>query len=335
MSNVVLSRLERSYMALESSFGVVPSFGNTNNVRFIKQDLRNMIETLIRRDKTGTRTQTVGIRGKSHATWNWNGSLAPSGTAGTAPDFEPLMQCIFGQAPTVSGGTRTYNFVDLPILTMSLASYRRPSTVNQRIAAGCVVNEVTFQIGENIAEFTASGEARFLIESDYFADADTEEAGGLVSFPTEPSAPTTNGGIIAGFTGSATVAGYSAGAIQLRKATIKVAPGNETIKDQFGFYLPTVTAGNWRVVTVTADLYENDDASQQALRVAAITKAPINMTFVLGTVAGSIVTFELTNVQLGTDFTDDSGLLFAMQIPESRAFGTSTTSLNELVMTLT
>ncbi len=328
--SLALSRLERVYMADQSSFDTVPTFGNSNAVRHIKVDISNEIATLVRRDKTGSRSATLGIKGRSFGKWSYEGSLAPSGVAGTAPDFEPLIKAIFGQAPSVGGGIRTYTFVDDPILTFGLASYRTPSTLNQRIAYGCVVNEATFNVGADIAEWTASGEAKYVIESDYFGDASTEEKGGLSVFPTEPGAPVTNGGIIAGFTGLIVIGGNTQ--VRIRTAQIKINNGAAVIKDTFGTYLPDDVEGDLRNVTLTFTLYEDDTAAQKAIREATITKTPVDADITVGTVTGSIVEFLLKNVQLAAYTLDDSARRYSLTVPESRAFGTSITSKDEITI---
>jgi len=334
MPNLALSRLERVYMVDQPTFGTIPTFGNSNAVRSIKTDLSNDIALLVRRDKTGSRTATLGVKGRSSGKWSYEGSLAPSGVAGTAPDFEPLLKAIFGQAPTVVASTsRTYSFIDTPILQFAMASYRQPSTLNQRIANSCVVQQAVFNVGADIAEFTASGECKYVLESDYFSSASAEELGGLGSFPVEPASPVTNGGIIAGFTGAITIGGSSIAAI--RTAQIKIDNGAAMIKDTFGTYLPSTIEGDMRNVTLTFTMYEDDSAGQIAIRNATITKTPVDATIVLGTVAGSIVTFLLKNVQLAAFTLDDSARRYSLTVPESRAYGTSITSLDEVKIVLT
>lgn len=331
--STILSRLERVYVKPDVTFGTIPTFGNSNALRHIKVTMDNDIALLIRRDKTGSRSATQGVRGRGFGKWSYEGSMAPSGVNGTIPDFDPIFQALFGQASASAGGGVQYTFADTPIVTFSMASYRQPSTVNQRIAFGCTVDEATFNVGQDIAEWTATGESKFVLESDYFSSASTEEKGGLGGFPSEPGSPVTNGGIIAGFTGSVSMGGTSIA--RLRTAVIKVKPQNVLIKDTFGHYLPDDTAGDVRIVTVVPTLYEEDVAGVQALHTAAITKAPLDMSFTIGTVAGSIVNFALKNVQLMATQYDDSGLRYSNSFGESRAFGTSITSKDEIVITIT
>ncbi len=332
-----LSRLERVYMALQGAgsdtdFATPASLGNSNYVRHIKATAKNNVAVLLRRDKTGTRTPTVGVKGREYGTWSYEGSLAPSGVNGTQPDFDPLMQSLFGQAAVSAGGGLRYAFVDTPLLAFTMGIYRTPSTLNQHLAVGCLAKTATFKVGEDIAEWTAEGECKFVEESDYFSSATTEELMGLGSFPAEPGAPVSHGGIIAGFTGLISIGGTTI--TRIRTATIKVETGQMPVKDVFGTYTPVTTEADWRNVTLAFSMYEDDTAGQQAIRKATISKTPVNASITVGTVAGSIVDFELINVQLASYDLDDSAIRYSLSVPESRAFGTDVTSLDELKITI-
>lgn len=330
--NGALSRLERIYLVSQgTTIGTFAAATNSSAMRHIKCVLKNDVATLLRRDKTGARTATVGVRGRGFGNWSIEASLAPNGTGGTAPDFEALLVSAFGQAPAVGGGVRTYSFLDTPDQYFSLYSYRQPSTLNQRAGLGCLTNELTINMGQDIAEFTASGECSFVLESDFFGSASTWELGGLSgSFPTEPSSPVTNGGIIAGFTGAISIGGNQIG--RIRTLTTKLNNQATMIKDDFNQYEPQESQGDVRMVTCTFNMYESDEASQQAIRVATINKTPVNITASVGLVSGSIVEVDLVNVQLQSYDLDDSSVRYSLSVPESRAFGTSITSRDELTL---
>lgn len=335
--NAILSRLERVYMAVQGAgtqtdFQTVPTFGNSNFCRHIKVTMKNDIATLVRRDKTGSRSATLGVRGRGHGVWTYEGSLAPSGTNGSRADFDPIMQSLFGAAAAAANGGLQYSFVDLPILAFAMASYRQPSTANQRIAYGCLAQKVTFNVGADIAEFSASGEHRFTVESDYFSSATAEELGGMSSFPAEPGSPVSNGGIIAGFTGSFSLGGSNVA--RIKTATIEVDNAAVPIKDTFGTFIPDDSEGGVRMVTLACTMYEDDTAGQKAIRVAANTKTPLNASIVLGTVPGSKVAFDFVNIQLASYDLDDSALRYSLSIPASRSYGTSNSSRDEIKITL-
>lgn len=408
-----LSRLERVYMQDQSNFLYIPG-GNAagsgtatlsagDAVRHIAVTLDAAVGTLVRRDKTGSRTATAGSRGRSAGDWSFEASLAPNGTPGTVPDFEPLLKSVFGQASTVnsgsnsvtgatnatpivitaaghtladgdlvtisgvggntaangiwvvdnvagndfelvgsagnaaytSGGTASeanlkYSFVDQPILPFTLWSFRQPSTVTQRCAYGCIPQELTLNLGQDVAEFSASGRCRFVTDTAYFSSGDVDETGGLSAFPSEPASPVTNGGIIAGFTGRAVLGGSNIA--RIRQATVKCSNGGAVVTDNFGSYLPDETEGAERNVTVAFSLYDSDEAAVDAIKVASITKTGVEFIFNIGTVVGSTVVVRLKGVQIESPRHDDSGNKFVLDYPESRAFGSSLTSLDELTM---
>lgn len=407
------SRLERVYVQDQTAFDLIPG-GNTagsgtanvangNCMRHIKVTLSNEVSTLVRRDKTGSRSATVGVKGREFGRFALEASLAPNGTAGSAPDFEPILKAVFGQSPTtptgtvsVSGATnaspivvttathslasgdlvnitgitgntaangiwvinvlsgttfellgssgnaaygtggtvskvcRKYTFVDDPLLQFALWSFRQPSTLAQRVAYGCSPNEMTFNLGQDISEFSVSGECKFVLDSDYFSSATAEEKGGISAMPTEPSSPTTNGGIIAGFTGRAVIGGATIA--RIRTATIKISNGSALVKDTFGKSMADEIEADQRSVTVSFNFYDTDDASIKAIKNAGITKTPMDFIFNLGTVTGSTVVLWLKQVQLETPALDDGQRRFSASVAESRAYGTSPTAKDELVM---
>ncbi len=333
MPNYSLSRLERLYLAKQPTFGTVPDVGVSGQAcRFIRLGLNNETAVLQRPDKTGSRSQTVGILGRSFARWNLELSMHASGTAGVVPDCNALLVGLFGQDPTIAGGTSvTYDFDEaIPLHTMW--SYRSPSTLDQRLAHTCVVQEATFNLGQDVATWNCSGEGLFVIGSINFAGYDTIQKGGLSAFPTEPT-PTTNGGIIAGFTGVATLDGNVIATI--RTATLRIQTENMLVKDTFGSYYPTLTEGGERTITTSFSLYDDDSASVNGLKDASDRKTPIDITYQIGTVAGNIWTFNLKNVQLAPFNLNDNQLRFAADFGDSRAYSTSLTSGDELTLVIT
>src|SRR5262245_7767535 len=113
MSNYALSRLERLYLQVETTYGQIPNSTGTatvagsNACRHIRATMDNDVALIERPDKTGTRTMQVGVAGRKFAQWSAEMSIAPNGLAGTAPDMDPLMQMIFGQAGGATSGTAT------------------------------------------------------------------------------------------------------------------------------------------------------------------------------------------------------------------------------------
>jgi hypothetical protein len=358
MPTYSLSRLERMYLQRQTTFGTINGSPTNNNAcRFIRMNLSNETASIVRPDKTGSRSQTVGIAGRKFGRWSTEMSMAASGSAGSVPDADPLLYALFGNQTSVASTSVTYNFTEASDENIQLAtiwSYRTPSTLDQRVAHTAVVQEATFNVGQDgAATWSCQGECLWVLGSNYFSQASTQELAGLGSYPTEPASPVTNGGIVAGFTGliqiynpAATVAtdgwlnntlsaGSATTLATIRTAQIRVQTQNMMVKDTFGSYYPTLTEGGERNVGVSFSIYDDDSASLEGIKYASNTKTPVSFTMQVGTVAGSIWTFTLNNVQLAPFTLNDQQLRFSMDVGESRAFSTTLTSLDELTLVLT
>jgi hypothetical protein len=404
-----LSRLERVYTQLQSAFDTIPNstgtatLANSDYLRTIKFNPNNEVATLVRRDKTGSRTATQGTAGRGFGKWSLELSLSPNGTVGVVPDADDVLQCLFGQAPTVTPAgtisvtsctaatpsvattaahgftTGTYvagtiagstqstinqawiakvlSSTTLELQGSTLASgatggtfqkgcvkyamsdsiqnfvgwsFRQPSTLAQRAAFGCSVTNATFNLGADIAEWSCEGENMWTIDTDQFATAADQYKGGLTTFPTEPSAPTYNGGIIAGFTGGAYIGGAKIASI--RSTTLRIGTGNVVVKDLFGSTLPDSTEGDERQVVTSFSMYDDDSVSQKAIRLAGISKTPLDIIYQMGIVSGNTVLFLLKSVQLPSSSLDDGQRRYVSSVSDARAFGTSLTALDEVTM---
>jgi hypothetical protein len=301
MSFFALSRLERLYLQLESTFGTIPNSSGTatlagsNACRLVKGTFMPQVALIKRPDKTGTRSQLVGVLGRKYASWTIDMSLAPNGAAGVAPDCDPLLQGVFGQAPTVVSSTSvTYNLADT-IPSLSMWSFRQPSTIEQRCTFGAVVQEMVLEAGPDVAMLKFSGDALWTLGANQFSVADTIQKGGLTSFPTEPSSPVTNGPMLVGFVGSIVI--DSDTIVTLRTATMNMKTANVVIRDTFGTYYPTSAEGDERDFTLDCSIYEDDSAAYATMIAISEAKTPVTVVLTLGNVAGATVTTTLKNVQ--------------------------------------
>ncbi len=111
LPNKVFSRQETFFLQDESSYGIIPNstgtatVANANACAMIQFKMNRTTDSLVRKDKTGSRTMTAGVAGRQIAAWNSNMSLVTSGTAGTAPDSNPILKSLFGAAPTAKSVT--------------------------------------------------------------------------------------------------------------------------------------------------------------------------------------------------------------------------------------
>jgi hypothetical protein len=143
-----LSQNERLYVKKESAYATVPTFTGANCCRHTEFDAQSQRSRIDRQDKTGSLSSTVGISGRRNGpSFRVSMDLAGNGAAGVKPDCDPFLEAAFGAAGVIVAATSvTYSLADTSP-TLSVASFRTPSTVNQRIAAGCVVNQLEFNWG--------------------------------------------------------------------------------------------------------------------------------------------------------------------------------------------
>jgi hypothetical protein len=323
----VFSRLERAFVTAETTYGTAVAPGAGDATRVIKMQMWNQTQLLRRRDKTGSRSQTAGVRGRTVGRWTFESSLYGSGTPGTVPDFDILLRMLFGAA--AAGGV--YTPADT-IISGNLWSFRTPTTADQRVMIGAVLQNFQFNLGQDVAEWSCDGIGLGMLTSKGFATADTDLLGGLGAFPTEPATPTyADGGLIAGFTGSIVVDGVTLAAI--RTATIKGNTGNALVEDAFGRYYPQDPEGDERRFQFAFNAYDDDTAGLAQLKEAAEKKTSIAATVTVGTVAGSIFTFELAGVQLEQSQLDDSGRSYVVNFGDGQVNGTSLTVPDELTLT--
>jgi len=112
MANYVLSKNNRYYVALESSYGVVPTVSATNRVPGVRLAVTTEKVTVPRPDKTGTRT-FLGIPGmpRKITGYEFETSLM-AGTGALPPAVGQMVQAALGastgsstqQTVTVNGG---------------------------------------------------------------------------------------------------------------------------------------------------------------------------------------------------------------------------------------
>lgn len=375
-----LSRLEQLYLQMETTYGQIPNtsgtatVGNSNACRVIRANLNNSGDIIERPDKTGTLSPMIGVVGRKFGRFSIEKSIAPNGTAGVAPDDDPLWQTLMGQAGSATSGTATitaatnaspivvtatnsfsngdvvfisgvtgntaangvwcitavsgsgftlvgssgngvygsggtasrvaykYTLSDSKI-SCSIWSFRKPSTIDQRVVMGAAPNDCTIELGNDVARVTFAGEGVWMLSSNQFSSADSIQAAGLTAFPSEPSAPVTNGNMIAGFTGKIAIDGY--GLATIRTATIRLASNSAQVRDTFGSYYPTSIEGDVRRFGISFNLYEDDTAGQEAIVAAAIAKTPVQIPLFMGTVNGTIFGVVLNNVQLNMPTYDE------------------------------
>ena len=327
-----LNRNERLYFEIPATYG---QFNNTagastisgsNCAKFVKATFTPDTGLIRSKSKTGTRTVPAGTAGRRGGKFSIQFELIPNGSPGVAPDINPVLQAIFGQAPTIVASTSVnYTLAD-SVVGFNVFSFRTPSTVMQRAALGCVVDRFEMNLGQDVADLTVSGTCMAIIDSMTFASQDTTSKGGLTAFPSEPASPTTNGAIVPGFIGSAS---YDSNVMaNIMSAKITGTIGN-TIEYAFGNYEPTIPGGDVRNISISTELFDDDTSNSSDLYTKALTKAGITIALTLGSVAGAKINPTLMGTQLASPVIEEGQRRFMAKFGDSQAAGSSVTALNE------
>ncbi|HXS93183.1 MAG TPA: hypothetical protein VN736_01190 [Candidatus Limnocylindrales bacterium] len=342
MSNYALNRLRRLYMAAQTDPLTLPSsITNTNYCLFSSLDIVGEQQVIRRPDITGSRQDLIGLPGRHTGTWSVSMSLAGSGSAGTAPDCDPLLQAIFGAANTaVASTSNTYSLSD-NIITCALYHYRHAqngtTALTQQISMGSTVTQATFSLGSDIATLSANGRSIFVLDSDNwsaYTGVFSGAKGGLSAFPSEPSSPVFHGVPVVGFTGSLTTDSNSVA--ELKSMTIKVTTGNQIVDDTFGQYFGSGVQGDFRTIDVSLTLDDSDSAAMLDLKQKAFSFAPINIVAVCGTTAGNTWTFNLNQVQMvNPKFSPGPKGRMRLDFNASVAHGTTLSGLDAFSLALT
>lgn len=100
--SIIPARSERMYLTAETNFGTYVTPSNSSACRLTKLTMTPNYPMYNRRDKTGSLSQTVGIKGRISGTFEVTMDLTGNGTAGMAPDAGILLNAAFGQTPAAS-----------------------------------------------------------------------------------------------------------------------------------------------------------------------------------------------------------------------------------------
>jgi hypothetical protein len=331
MPNYSLNRNRRMYLHEQTTPLTVPTAVTADYCLFTKLTLDPISAAIKDPSITGSRGELKGVPGRKSGTWAIDGALHGSGAAGTAPQAHVLLKAALGHEASVAMTSTTYTLVD-DITSFALFNYRTDPSggtgLTQQIGMGCVVSDITFNVGQDVHSFAANGRCIYVIDSDNFATDDSTWLGGLMSFPAEPTAPTSlPQAVTVGFTGSITTDSNSI--IELKTATIKLTTGNDIVDDTFSTYIGSGVQGNTRMIDVSLTLDDSDDSAIADLKTKARTFSPIDIVIQCGTITGSIFTYTLKQVQMvEPKFTDGPKGRVRVDFGASGAHGTTLAGLD-------
>jgi hypothetical protein len=230
----------------------------------------------------------------------------------TAPfSAAPAQGAIIGQTATYSLATQ------LP--SVSIFDYWDPSTALQRVLSGAAVDQMTVKLNGDFHQFQFKGTAQDLIDSSSF----TIGQGGQQAYPAEPALDGFTYSPVPGNLGQVWLGVFPNQFFTVSDASIQIQNDLDTRSKEFGTTLPLAVVPGTRTVSVTLQLFGQDDQATTALYQAARQQSPISMMFQMGQVAGQLVGIYLKSLVPTVPQFDDSDKRLQWKFTDTRAQGTA------------
>jgi len=338
---ILNSRDEHVYIQVAHPYvGEVPNstgtatLANTDIVQHIRMQLNRQDNVIRSAGKTGALGILPGIKGRRGATWSAEFPFRLSGTAGTAPDLDPILEAIFGAAGTDTPATSVAYALTDNISELTLWSFLTPAATHtpQRCLWGGVLDEFELSSGDGEPVLRCSGSGAYVIDKPNFSNFSTAEKGGLSAFPSEPASGAFTGQIVPAFTGSVTL--NSVGTFKVESWSIR-GRFNRSARYAYGSYLATVPIAGVREISMNVRLYLENIANVSTFRELAHSKSTFDGSLVMGDTAGYIATFALNNITLNSENFDDSNPEWTIGWQDNLASMTDASTKDELTLTLT
>lgn len=227
----------------------------------------------------------------------------------------------FSVAPVLNGRlgqTATYSLAEqLP--SFSIFDYWDPATAVQRIVAGAAVDSMTVKLNGDFHELRFKGSAQDLIDSSSFIAGQ----GGQQTFPAEPALDGFSYAPVPGNLGQVWLGVFPTQFLSVSAASIQLQNNLETRAKEFGSSLPLAVAPGPRSVSMTLELFGQDDQATTALYQAARQQSPVAVMFQFGQVPGQLMGFYLKSLVPSVPEFDDSDRRLQWKFTDTRAQGTA------------
>jgi hypothetical protein len=227
----------------------------------------------------------------------------------------------FSTAPAqgaIIGQTATYNLA-MQLPSVSIFDYWDPSTAVQRVLSGAAVDQMTVKLNGDFHEFQFKGSAQDLIDSSSF----TIGQGGQQSYPAEPALDGFTYSPVPGNLGQVWMGVFPNQFFTVSDASIQIQNDLDTRSKEFGTTLPLAVVPGTRTVSVTLQLFGQDDQATTALYQAARQQSPVSMMFQMGQVAGQLAGVYLKSLVPNVPQFDDSDKRLQWKFTDTRAQGTA------------
>ncbi len=256
--------------------------------------------------------QTIGVSGRKSATWNLSCLIRPSGTAGTPPDLQLLIESVLGAAATVSAGVSVTFPTGPSNLSMNLWRYRDPSGMTQQVAIGAIGNSMSLNCQDDFIEAQFGGLARWILDTDNLASTATAGKGGLSSIPARPSAPVSSGEPLTSFVGSHVMdtVTYDVRSLRINVDAKRSIDNSVLFKGAFG----GDPAADLKQLTFECVIPDSDAAELKALKAKCAAGTTWPMALTCGGTAGSIMTANLARIRTDAINFDDTAVTWGCKI---------------------
>src|ERR1700754_4099760 len=105
MPNYQLGRTGQVFVAKETTYGTAPGFAATDAIRHLAVKLGRKKNRVDAPDRHTHPSQVYRRDRRESFEWSMGGILFPSGTLGTVPDMDPILECGLGAVRNVTLST--------------------------------------------------------------------------------------------------------------------------------------------------------------------------------------------------------------------------------------
>jgi hypothetical protein len=202
--------------------------------------------------------------------------------------------------------------------SVSLFDYWDPTGAVQRVISGVAVDRFTINLNGDFHEFDIKGGGQDIVDSSSFVTGQ----GGATEFPTEPDAAAFSYSPVPGNLGQVWLGVIPNQFFTVAQASIEIRNNINLRMNEFGSILPRAIAPGARDVTVTLELFSQDDEATAALYQAARQHAAISMMFQLGQLNGQLMGIYLKSLIPDVPVFDDADNRLKWKFHDTRAQGT-------------
>ncbi|HVW85786.1 MAG TPA: hypothetical protein VHB50_13950, partial [Bryobacteraceae bacterium] len=182
------------------------------------------------------------------------------------------------------GATATYGLgASLP--SVSLFDYWDPASAVQRVLAGAAVDRLSVKLNGDFHQFDFKGMAQDVLDSASFAAGQ----GGATTFPAEPGVEGSSYSPVPGNLGQVWLGVIPNQFLTVSSASVEIRNNLDMRNREFGSLLPQGIAPGTREVSISLELFSQDDIPTASLYQAARQQAPMGVMFQLGQAGGQLL----------------------------------------------